>query len=437
MPRKNQLDQHAQIALFHAPEAPNAFRKAVQVIHSKPKTELSLLHRKIANAWLKNAVETTPDSTGFWTIHTSTMETEIGYNSKNREYLINSARALMGIAFEWDVISGEGKRKFWKASVFYPDVEILEETIRYTISKPLLEMVLKPDMYALIDMNVLKKFRRTSSLGLYEFCTRFEKIKKTADVEWQLLRDMIMGEAAEGKSYQEYKVFKDKVMKLAIAEINAESDIEIELIEKKMGRRVTTISFLVEKRKTQITNTVDDEQQLLDIGELVKVGVLQSEARTLVKQYPHEHIAAALDYTRKRVADKKGPKIDSPAAYLRKALASGWGLQEGKVSKSKASATPNASGEIELESMYRIEQLKQAEAYFAELNPDDQQGLVNEYNATDLSPAFRIKNSKPGKAVRTEFFKWLALKTWGHPKAEDLVEYAQKLMKSQGLLKIA
>ena len=62
---------------------------------------------------------------------------------------------------------------------------------------------------------------------------------------------------------------------------------------------------------------------------------------------------------------------------------------------------------------------------------------MNEYNATDLSPAFRIKNAKPGKAVRTEFFKWLALKTWGHPKAEDLVDYAQKLMKSQGLLKIA
>lgn len=42
---------------------------------------------------------------------------------------------------------------------------------------------------------------------------------------------MLMGESADAKSYQEYKVFKDKVLKVAIAEVNALSDIEIELVE--------------------------------------------------------------------------------------------------------------------------------------------------------------------------------------------------------------
>lgn len=135
MPRKKTTDEQSQIALFQAPEVPNAFRKPVQVIHSKPKTSLSLLHRKLANAWLKNASDT-PSDDGWWTIHTATMATDIGFDSNNRAYLIDSARALMGIIFEWDVIAPEGKRKLWKASVLFPEVEIRPDTIRYQISRP-------------------------------------------------------------------------------------------------------------------------------------------------------------------------------------------------------------------------------------------------------------------------------------------------------------
>lgn len=79
MPRKKSSDEHSQIALFQAPEVPNAFRKPVQVIHSKPKSSLSLLHRKLANAWLKNASDT-PSDDGWWTIHTAIMATGIGYD---------------------------------------------------------------------------------------------------------------------------------------------------------------------------------------------------------------------------------------------------------------------------------------------------------------------------------------------------------------------
>ena len=430
MPRKKSSDEKSQIALFQSAEAPNAFRKPVQVIHSKPKTSLSLLHRKLANAWLKNASDT-PSDDGWWTIHTATMAADIGFDSNNRAYLIDSARALMGIIFEWDMIAPEGKRKLWKASVLFPEVEIRPDTIRYQISRQLREQVLTPEMYAMIDLNVLKRFRRASSLALYEHCLRFEKIHRTAEVEWQLLRDMLMGESADAKSYQEYKVFKDKVLKVAIAEVNALSDIEIELVEKKLGRRVQSLAFTVRKEREQIQEQPDHEENVIDIGEMVKIGILQSEARQLVKKYSHQQIASAVAYTKKRLADKKSSKIENPAAYLRKALANGWAIVENEPTKTSSSPTQQDK-KPDLVEMYRVEMIREAEGYFKELNPVDQGELVSEYNSTDVSPTLKVKRGKPGKAVRTEFFKWLALRTWGNPKPEDLLQYAQKLLQTSG-----
>ncbi|TXG99331.1 MAG: RepB family plasmid replication initiator protein [Rhodocyclaceae bacterium] len=428
MPRKKTTDEQSQIALFQAPEVPNAFRKPVQVIHSKPKTSLSLLHRKLGNAWLKNASDT-PSDDGWWTIHTATMATDIGFDSNNRAYLIDSARALMGIIFEWDVIAPEGKRKLWKASVLFPEVEIRPDTIRYQISRPLREQVLTPEMYAMIDLNVLKRFRRASSLALYEHCLRFEKIHRTTEVEWQLLRDMLMGESADAKSYQEYKVFKDKVLKVAIAEVNALSDIEIELIEKKLGRRVQTLAFNVRKEREHVPEQIDHDENVLDIGEMVKIGILQSEARQLVKKYSHQQIVSAISYTKKRLTDKKSSKIENPAAYLRKALSNGWAIVDSIEPKQRAT-TANQEKKPDLIEMYRVEMIREAEDYFRELNSADQTELVSEYNATDISPTLKVKKSKPGKAVRTEFFKWLAKRTWGDPKPEDLLQYAQKLIET-------
>ena len=287
------------------------------------------------------------------------MATDIGFDSNNRAYLIDSARALMGIIFEWDVIAPEGKRKLWKASVLFPEVEIRPDTIRYQISRPLREQVLTPEMYAMIDLNVLKRFRRASSLALYEHCLRFEKIHRTTEVEWQLLRDMLMGESADAKSYQEYKVFKDKVLKVAIAEVNALSDIEIELIEKKLGRRVQTLAFNVRKEREHVPEQIDHDENVLDIGEMVKIGILQSEARQLVKKYSHQQIVSAISYTKKRLTDKKSSKIENPAAYLRKSLSNGWAIVDSIEPKQRAT-TANQEKKPDLIEMYRVEMIREA-----------------------------------------------------------------------------
>ena len=88
------LTDKGQIALFQSRETPDAFRKAVQVVHSQPKSPLSLLQRKLGNAWLKNAVDNHPDPDGWWQLAIGKLAVTIGFDSNNRQYLKESAEAL-------------------------------------------------------------------------------------------------------------------------------------------------------------------------------------------------------------------------------------------------------------------------------------------------------------------------------------------------------
>jgi plasmid replication initiation protein len=65
---------------------------------------------------------------------------------------------------------------------------------------------------------------------------------------------MVLGESPENRTYLEYKYFKSKVIKPAVSEINSTSDHTIQLVESKMGKRISTISFSI-ARKTSADET--------------------------------------------------------------------------------------------------------------------------------------------------------------------------------------
>lgn len=421
-----------QIALFQTPDIPRPYKKAVQVVHSKPRAPLSLVQRKVSNAWLKNAVQTTPDEEGWWSLRIADLAEDIGFDSNNREYLRQSALELMRIVFEWDVVASAGKRVKWNASVLFPDVQMTSDQIRYRISSQLKDQVLNPDMYAMIDMNIVKKFRKAPSLAIYEFCVRFERIGRTAEIPWETFRDMVLGESTESKSYLEYKYFKQKVLKPSIAEVNAQADISIVLKETLEGRRIRNVAFdIVKSGPPQLEVAIDDERVLLLVGEMVKIGLLQSEAKRLAGLHSVEELSAALDFLKRRMGDKRAAPVENPAAYLRQALKNKWAIVDapaGSAVKARAPSAPKTSKADRLMEQYMAEQLKQSEEYFKELDASDQDALLARYNDQQPTAGLRIAK-KSGKGAKVSFFTWLGIETWGHPTPEQLLEFAtEKLL---------
>ncbi len=427
-PPRNAGVPEAQIGLFKLPETPDPFRKAVQVVHSKPRAPMSLLQRKLANVWLKNAMVTKADDQGWYTIPVRAMAIDAGFDSNNREYLKQSAEQMMRIVFEWDVVAPQHKRVLWKASVLFPEVEIRPDVLRYQISRQLRDHVLDPEMYALIDMNVVRKFRKAASIPIYEFCVRFEKIKITAEMPWQEFRDMVLGETSEAKAYAEYKYFKQKVLNPCSAEINAESNIAISLLETKVGRRINTIRFSVERKvEAQVEPAVPDEDSLELVGEMVRIGLLQSEAKKLLRKHSLKEVRTAIAFTKRRAADKRASTLENPAAYFRQALAQGWGMAEEAKVKGEAAAPAEEADQLEEE--FALHRMTEAEAYFKELDAPDQTRLIEGYNTHQDVSQLRV-GKKTTRASQTAFFRWLARETWGEPTPQELLKFAkQKLRK--------
>lgn len=422
--------QTSQITLFQPKEVPNTFRKAVQVVHSMPLTSLSLLQRKVLNAWIKRAAETQSDPSGWWSIRIDELSKEIGYNSNNRSYLKSASEALMKIVFQWDVIASTEKRVAWKASVLFPEVEITSEEVRFQISSQLREHVLNPVMYALIDQAVLKKYRRAASGGIYEHCMRFHKIGRTAIVPWGQFRDMVLGVSASQKTYQVYKFFKAKILVPAIAEVNAEGAIKIQLGETKSGRSIDGVFFTVEKRMIDTEEgEIDGDQKIELVGLMVKLGVPQSEARNLAKQFSSKDIQAAIQFTNDRRSNKKLEKLINPAAHFRRALNEKWASSVADDVTDvidKSTELPRVKA-VDIAQLFRDKLMNDAREYFDKLDIDDQQMARGRYNDQQELKSLKLTD-KQSKPAETKFFQWLAVDCWGPPTGDQMLQFAEALL---------
>jgi hypothetical protein len=71
------------------------FCKTVYVVHSRPREPLTLVQRKLANAWLKTAIEHKPDAKSWWTMPLSRLREDIAFPSNNTFHLKDAARTRM------------------------------------------------------------------------------------------------------------------------------------------------------------------------------------------------------------------------------------------------------------------------------------------------------------------------------------------------------
>lgn len=348
----------------------------------------------------------------------------------------------MSIVFEWDVMALAAKRVHWKASVMFPELELRSDVLRFQISGQMRERVLDPDMYAMIDMNVVRRFKRAPALAMWEFCIRFEKLGQTAEVAWQQFRDMILGESADGKTYQEYKYFKSKVLLPSIKEINTESEHEIGLVETKIGRRIDKIRFTVARKVTTADAAAPLENPLERdlLSDLELIGFSRLDGRRLLDRHRSEELTQALAFTRHRMADTKAAPLARPAAYFRKALTQGYAKDEAvstveqaqlavelapRVETVRERASPVAGTLQDGRGELTRQKISQAVAHLQQLPEAERQALVNRYNAAQTVSALRV-TPRANKVVDLSFQRWLANDLRGASSVDEVLNHEQQ-----------
>jgi hypothetical protein len=243
----------------------------------------------------------------------------IGYNSNDFETLKQSLRGLAETVAEWDMLDEQGRQE-WGVSALLSYAKLKGGVCEYAYSPALAEKLHDPKVFALINLNIQRRFTSGHALALYENCYRFVRTGSTGWWSLDLFR-RLMG-VSDSPYYQSFKHLNAKIIKLAVEEINRSSNIVVTPETKKMGRQVAEIRFRIAENPQLAILDLDDGEGLRNspvYARLRALGVSDRLARQWIAEHGEPHVGRKLDY----VAGQGGVK--NPVGYLKAALRDDYG----------------------------------------------------------------------------------------------------------------
>lgn len=286
-------------------------KKNVAAIHVSGK--LTLLQRKLSNVLLLNAYDALISKPKHQ-IDAQTLCMMVGYNSNDMETLKQSLRSLAETVAEWDMLDAQGRQE-WGVSSLLSYAKLAGGVCEYAYSPALAEKLHDPKVFALINLNIQRRFTSGHALALYENCYRFVRTGSTGWWEIALFR-RLMG--VDGSAYYEsFKHLNAKIIKPAVAEVNKTSNILLTPEFRKMGRQVAEVRFLIKENPQLAMLDIDDGagvRQGAVYSQLMELGVSDRLARQWIAEHGEDYVAEKVGYLKAR----KG--VDSPVRYLSAAL---------------------------------------------------------------------------------------------------------------------
>lgn len=162
-------------------------------------------------------------------------------------YLKDAAVAMMQCIVASDVLGKDGAH-VWGAAVLLASVHIDNGLCSYGFAPHLRHEIYNPDMSARLDLDLQKQFKSKYALALWELCTDSLGGKRdSGETPWITLEDFrtLMGIAAG--MYPLYKLFSQRVLTPALAEINRVSDFRVTVAYQRHGRQITALKFTMRR----------------------------------------------------------------------------------------------------------------------------------------------------------------------------------------------
>lgn len=264
----------------------------------------------------------------FW-VPLANIAKDASYDSNDTALLKEVARQLMDIRVE-----SESETE-WTADHLVEQVKIVNPNglnkrggrvwVGYRFPDEVLHLVTDPRRYTKLPIYYLTQLRSNAAVALYEVAK--ESAWKTSGLttkapweDWQaIFEGRPKGALAGWKA--EYKFFKDRVLKKAIQEINTQTDVTVELLEFKNGRKVGPIQFRIrskEQRQLELPPPPLIDTSIIDA--IRAFGIASREAEDILVTNEEGFLIATCEYVRKRASAPKLPPLGSQAAFFRSAL---------------------------------------------------------------------------------------------------------------------
>ncbi len=216
----------------------NQLRKNVAAIHTSG--SLTLLERKLVNVLLLNAYDELITKQTH-SIRVTYLNAMLGWTESNNHQLLKKAlHKIVTTPIEFDLM--EDGKGVWEVMTMLSFGNIRNGVCSYSYAHQLAEKLYDPDIYAMINIGIQRRFSGSHALSLYENCVRFRSVGSTGWWEIEKFRKLV---GANSAGYDEFKYLKRDVIVKVIKEINKVSDIWIDVEYKKKGRVISFVRFLI------------------------------------------------------------------------------------------------------------------------------------------------------------------------------------------------
>ena len=293
-------------------------------------SRLSAVERKLSNILLLNAYPNLITNTKFQ-IKVDYLLSTLGWKkgSNLNQDLKNNFDKLIDIKLHWNILSKDKKRK-WGTSTWLSYYEIRDGVVEYSYSDKIRNLLFRPNIYTVLNLDYQKVLKGRHTIALWELCN--EQLDSNKKQESQTnyiviakLRELL---GAESESYTIYKDFNKYVLKPAIKEINEKTDLRVEQLVKKMGRKVTALAFKIERclspqsRQLDMLEDTPDMFSLVTkqmeleniIGKGVKLGLKEEQISKFLQEYSMNEVSEVFDILLIKI--KKGDKINNISGYI-------------------------------------------------------------------------------------------------------------------------
>lgn len=287
---------------------------------------ITVLGRKIYNVMLCSAQDQGLDKTVYRSL-LKDIVSGLDYESNDLDLIKQHLRTMATTTVEWQSpTSGEGRK--WTVSGLIAHAALENVTgqtwVEWSYAEPMKQELLDPSVFAQLSRSILAQLHTHAGVALYEICSRYKAIGRTARQHWRWWQPVLTGQPASEKLAKvEYRFFKRDTMKKAIAEVCAITDIDIELVEYKEGKFITDLQFLVHA-KTQASLPLRTPPKPVDLSIIqaaLKLGVPDEKTEELLSAYSEDAVKVGLQALEKRIVTAFPEPLRDHFRYLKAVLA--------------------------------------------------------------------------------------------------------------------
>ena len=246
--------------------------KINEVIKASPaiqiQSRISLLQRRAWNVLLANAYNELPDKE-IHSVSIVELAAKLGFGDGNREYLKDVLRSIVDCTVEWNFL-GKDKKEEWGVASLLAEVRIRNGICFYQFPHTLRLKLHNPRIYAKLNLRLQNRFKSQYALVLWEVCFDYFDADRdqgeTPIIPLDKFRELM---GLEKDEYSAFKELNRNIIKPAIQEINDLTDYQVEVEQKRIGRKIAELKF----RITRVKQISLQESVFPDIENLPPVAI--------------------------------------------------------------------------------------------------------------------------------------------------------------------